>query len=143
MPADRATELLEGTALEVDESRLADSPPAGLSFAELPGYLTTDGIKAIERALRDRLDDRLEAQVTYDPLTRQFARAGEGPGEFAVRLSLMPAANAKRASLQAKIEKLRSDRAAKKQEISGRKLEKWVSLGATYARSLPPKKKKR
>ena len=41
MRADGAvTELVEGTTLEVDESKLADDTPTGLSYADLPAYLT-------------------------------------------------------------------------------------------------------
>jgi hypothetical protein len=131
MPDGRVTELLEGTPLEGDESALGDSPPTGVSFGDVPAYLTVDGARAIERVLRDRLDDRLEAQVTYDPVAKQFARTGESPDAFAFRLSQAPAAGTKRAALQARIDKLRSDREAKKQEVSGRKLEKWISLGTS------------
>ena len=132
MRADGAvTELVEGTTLEVDESKLADDTPTGLSYADLPAYLTTGGMKAIERVLKDRLDDRLASQLTFDPVTKQFARPGEDASQFAARLALLPAETKKREALQAKLDKLQADKAAKKQEISGRKMEKWASLGTS------------
>ena len=119
LPADgAATEFVESTPIEMDESQLADDTPSGLSYADVPGYLVTGGTKTIERVLKDRLDDRLEAQVTYDPVSKTFARPGESAFDFATRLGTMANATAKRDSIQAKINKLQSDRAAKKQEIA-------------------------
>lgn len=125
------TEIVEGPSIDADESRLSDDAPDGLSYADLPGYLTTGGMKAVERVLKDRLDDKFEAQLTYDPVTRQFARQGESAVEFALRLGTLAGASSKREALQAKIDKLQADKAAKKQEISGRKMEKWASIGTS------------
>jgi hypothetical protein len=132
MPAGgQVTELLESAPIEIDESRLADGALAGLSYADLPAYVVTGGAKALERVLKDRLDDRLEVQLLYDAQTKQFAHQGETADAFAARLANLGGANVKRESLQAKINKLESDRSARQQEISGRKMEKWASIGTS------------
>ena len=60
MPADgEVGELLERGSFDYDEDTLLDEGPVGLSYGDLPPYLSTGGVKAIERVLKDRLDDRL------------------------------------------------------------------------------------
>jgi len=132
MPAGgEAGELLEHGSFDYDENALQDEGPAGLSYEDLPPYLSTGGAKAVERVLKDRLDDRLAAAVLYDPVTRQTSLPGETAEDFALRLADLPAASRQRDAVRAKIQKLESDRAAKQQEISGRRMEKWAAVGTS------------
>ena len=132
MPAGGSvTEILETKPLEIDEALLSDDAPEGIQFADLPGYLTANGARAIERVLKDRLDDKFETQLTYDPVTKKFANTSESAFDFATRLGQMAGPSSKRATIEAKIEKLQRDLAAKRQEIGGRKAEKWGSIGTS------------
>jgi hypothetical protein len=79
--------------------------------------------------LRDRLDDRFAIDLLYDPVTRAVSRPGETADDFAARLQNAPALVTKRRSLEAKLEDKRGALAAKQQELQGRSMEKWASLG--------------
>ncbi len=132
-----ALEMLEQEPSELDDGRLSDSVPAGVSFGDLPSFLGgRDGAKALERALRDRLDDRLQAELVYDPVTKRFANLGEEESSFAARLVSTPGVSSKRQAIETKIAKIQRDIATKEQEVKGRKWEKWFSLFTVLFRNL-------
>lgn len=136
-PSATATEILSQDPGEIDDTRLADAAPDGLGYADLPAFLATaDGAKALERALRDRLDDRLQAELIYDPVTKRFSNLGEDENAFAARLTATPGVSAKRTALETKIAKLQRDIATKEQEVKGRKWEKWLSVFTVVFRNL-------
>ncbi len=120
--------LLEATPVPMDEESLSDNAPAGLSYGDLPAWVMVDGAKPNERALAARLDDRLAAELLYDPRTKMLSRFGEEEGAFAIRVRGSPVSETKRRSLEQKLEKARVALANKKQEKSGRRLEKWGSV---------------
>jgi hypothetical protein len=124
-------ETLETEPVGLDEEAMSDAPPPdkSLSYADLPAYLGQNGSRGIERTLRDRLDDRFAIDLLYDPVTRAVSRPGETADDFAARLQNAPALVAKRRSLEAKLEDKRGALAAKQQELQGRSMEKWASLG--------------
>lgn len=64
-------------------------------------------------------------------MTRQTSLPAEPAEEFALRVAALPAATRKREALLAKVRKLEADRAAKQQEISGRRMEKWAAVGTS------------
>jgi Helicase HerA, central domain len=132
MPAGIAAgELLESEPLAIDEGALGEDPPAGIQHAELPAFLATNGAKTVERVVRDRLDDRLAAELLFDPISKKFAASGESEFDFAARLSREPAANSKRSAIELKIAKKRADLQVKKRDMEGRKAEKWASIGTS------------
>jgi len=121
-PAD----TLEAEPLEADEASLTAEAPAGLRYLDPPGWLASSGAKGIEKALRERLDDKLAVTVFRDPATKSVSRPGETREEFAVRIGGGGEAADK---LRQKIEKKRADLAVREQEVSGRKQEKWLAIG--------------
>lgn len=128
-PEMRAGEFTEQDPVEVDIDGLSESAPAGLSYGDLPVFLgASDGAKVIERALRDRLDDRLTANLLYDPITKRFSMPGEDADTFAARIGTTAGVSTKRDALDTKIAKLERDIATKSQEVKGRKFEKWMSV---------------
>ncbi|MGI8925731.1 MAG: ATP-binding protein [Tepidiformaceae bacterium] len=130
-------ELLEAEPIQAEGLEPQLAPPDGdLSYAGLPAYIQSEGARAIERVLRDRLDDRFETQLFYDLKTKQISRPGEPAFEFAARMSSIPALQSKRATLQTRLAKKRSDLAAKHEEKSGRKLEKWMAVGTSILSNL-------
>jgi hypothetical protein len=129
-------DLLEGDAIDATGIETESTGPADLAYAELPAYLQSDGAKAIERVLKDRLDDRFETQVLYDPPTGQLSRPGESSFDFATRLNGIPALTAKRASIETRLATKRANLAAKHEEKSGRRLEKWVAVGTSILSNL-------
>ena len=81
-PAD----ALEAEPLEVDEAAVVPEPPAEVRYLDLPPWLASAGAKGIERALKQRLDDRLTLAAFRDPVTKELSRPGESRDEFAARL---------------------------------------------------------
>ena len=124
-----AGEFTEQDPVDIDLDSLSDTAPAGLSYGDLPGFVAaSDGAKVIERGLRDRLDDRLTADLLYDPITKRFSMPGEDSDSFAARIGTTAGVNTKRDALDTKIAKLERDIATKSQEVKGRKFEKWLSV---------------
>jgi len=121
-PAD----TLEAEPFDVDEASLTSAAPAGLRYLDLPGWLASAGAKGVEKALRERLDDKLTATVFRDPATKSVSRPGETREEFAVRAGGGGEAADR---LRQKIDKKRADLAVREQEVSGRKQEKWLAIG--------------
>ena len=120
-------ELLEGDPITVDEQQVRDAPPAPLRYGEVPeGFAAATG-RMIEKAIRDRLPDRLAVGVWVDPMTGATSGPGESAAAFAGRIGTGGATVAK---LQAKLDKKRRDLAAREEEMSGRKTEKWAAVGS-------------
>ena len=65
---------LEAEPLEIGEGDLKDEAPSGLQYGELPGWLGRDA-KPLEKAVRERLPDKLATAVHYDPVTKQTSES--------------------------------------------------------------------
>jgi hypothetical protein len=102
--------------------------PPGLRFSDLPPYVSEGGARAIEKALRDRLDDKLSVTVFYDPVTKTNSAPGETRDIFAAAIA-SAGGGAKTQALRDKLEKKKADLAQKQQEVQGRKSEKWMAIG--------------
>ena len=68
LAAASAAEALESERFAVEEGTLGDAAPEALQYAGLPEWLDDGAAKAIEKALRDRLPDKLAVRVYKDPL---------------------------------------------------------------------------
>ena len=117
---------LEAEPFAADEEALEAAAPPGVRYLDPPGWLASSGAKGIEKALRERLDDKLAVTVFRDPATKSLSRPGETREEFAARVGGGGDAAEK---LRQKIEKKRNDLAVREQEVSGRKREKWLAIG--------------
>jgi hypothetical protein len=121
-------EDLEAEPLAVQESAVAAEPPPALRYGELPAYVAS-GARGIERALRDRLPDKLAATQWVDPVTKAVSRVGESREGFAARVG-EEGRGPGRTRLQEKLDRKRRDLAAAEQDLAGRKREKWVAWGS-------------
>jgi hypothetical protein len=133
--APSAPELFEGEALEIDEGRVAAEPGSPLRYADPPSYLAEAGAKGLERAIKDRLADKLAIRLLHDPLTKSTSRPGEDAEAFAQRLSA-DGAGAASVRLEERIEKKRRDLTLKEQERAGRTQEKWMAVGAAVLKNI-------
>ena len=122
-----APEILDADPLEVDETQVSVTAPV-LRYADLPAYLAKGGARAVEKALKERLPDKLAATVFTDPVTGAVSAPDEGREAFAARLSTA-GGGVKEAKLAQKLEKKRRDLAASEEDLSGRKSEKWAAVG--------------
>jgi len=121
-------EVLEGEPVELDEQALGGEAPAGLRFGDLPAWLSSAGAKGLEKALKERLPDKLAVTLLSDPVTKSMSNPGEDRAAFAQRLSA-GGGGAAAEKLREQIEKRRRDLSLKEQELSGRKQEKWAAIG--------------
>ncbi len=129
------TEILEGEALDVQEHDVVEGAPAGVRFTDPPSWLAAAGGPAVERALKERLADKLVTVVLTDPVTKSSANPGESRADFARRLSAAGDA-ASVDKLADKLEKKRADLAVREQDLSGRKQEKWLAVGGAILSNL-------
>jgi hypothetical protein len=135
LAAASAAEALESEPLAVDESRVSTEAPAELRYAALPEWLAAGGPGAIEKALRERLPDKLAASVLRDPVSGERSRPGETRESFAARLREAgggPGAE----KLRDRLEKKRADVAVCEQEVEGRRQEKWLAVGQAVLRNV-------
>jgi len=120
---------LEAEPVEVAEAELTSDAPAGLRYGELPEWLGRDGAKLLERALRERLPDKLATTVQYDPVTKATSAPGESAEAFAARLGAL-GGGAQAEKLRERLEKKRRDLEVQKQDVSARSKEKWFAVGS-------------
>jgi hypothetical protein len=129
MDAESAAEVLDADPLEVAEDAVTAEGPAGLRYSELPSFMAAaTAARAVEKALKERLADKLEVTVWFDPVTERYAQPGEDPEKFAARL-LSTGPGPDEARLREKLERAKRDLQAAEQELSGRKKQKWFSVG--------------
>jgi hypothetical protein len=120
-------ELLEAEPVPVDEAKVTAEPPAALRYPELPAEFLSASARAVEKVLRERLADKLEQVLFYDPVTKTQSRPGEDRQAFAARLAAE--STPQDARLRDRLERKRQEIAAAEQEVSGRRTEKWTALG--------------
>ena len=125
------TELFEGTPIEIEESAFSAAAPASLAYADVPDYVLSKGLKAFDVTIRDRLDDQVAVEVLYDPVSRTYGEFGEDEAVLAMRIPRVASERKKRQAIESRLAKKRSDLAIKSQEISGRRMEKWASIGTS------------
>jgi hypothetical protein len=129
-------ETLAGTPLPVNELNFSPSPPAGISFGDLPNYLAIDGAKGIERLLKQRLDDVFAIDLFYDPQSKLVSLPGESIDSFTLRVEATPVVGAKRKALETKLRAKRQALDAKQEDVKARGFEKWASLGTSILGNL-------
>jgi hypothetical protein len=128
-------EILEADPIELDERALTATAPAGIRYSDLPAYLAAAGAKGIEKALKDRLADKLAVTVYSDPVTKEASEPGEDRAAFAARLTASAGGSAAE-RLQDKMDKKQRDLAAREADLSGRKTEKWTALGSAVLQNI-------
>ncbi len=130
-PAD----ALESEPVAVEESTLTTDAPARLRYSDPPAWLAAAGAKAIEKALRERLPDKLALALLRDPVGGELSRPGETKEAFAARLRSAGGGEAAE-ELRRKLDKKRGELAMREQEVAGRKQEKWVAIGSAVLRNI-------
>ncbi len=128
-------ETVEGEPIDVDEAAVATDPPPGLRHGDLPGWLTVERARALEKALRERLPDKLAVTVLLDPVTKETSQPGETRETFAARLGAA-GGGAAAAKLRESLERKRRDLAVREQDLTGRKSEKWLALGSAVLQNI-------
>jgi hypothetical protein len=122
-----AAEIFEAEPVEPEESALSTEVPPGVRYGDLPAFVVEGGAKGLEKALKDRLADKLAVTLYFDPVTKETSTPGESKDAFAQRLKSDGGSGDDR--LEDQLEKKKRDLAIKEQELSGRKTEKWTAIG--------------
>ena len=99
-----------------------------------PGALLADR-KAVEKAVRDRLPDRLATVCWWDPATEPARPPGRAPRRRSATGSRRRPRPARQVKLKEKIERRRLDLAAAERDLASRKREKWAAAGAAVLRT--------
>jgi hypothetical protein len=128
-------EVLEQEPIEVDEANVSGDAPARLRYSDLQSFVASAGAKGLEKALKERLPDKLAATVFVDPVTDEVSQPGETVEQFAARISAS-GAEAKRRTAEEKLARKRRELEVKRQELSGRKQEKWVAIGSALLKNI-------
>lgn len=123
-----AAEALEAERLELEDDGLGEEAPEGLTYAELPAWLDGGAAKAIDKALRERLADKLPLRVWSDPDTGERSEPGEEREAFAERLRSLDGGKVAR-KLRERIEKKTKALSVLEEEVEGRRQEKWLAIG--------------
>ena len=123
-----AAEALETEPFEVAEGAVGADPPAGLRYGTLPEWLASDAEKDIEKALRQRLPDKLSVTVYVDPVTGEQSEPGETREAFVERLRVDGGGKAAE-KLRARLEKKKTVLVERQEEAQGRRQEKWFAIG--------------
>ena len=129
-------ELLESEPLVLDEDSISTLRPDGLGYGELPEYMGPAGAaKALEKVLKERLADKLDANFWFDPISQRYSHPGEDAEAFAVRLrSAGPSPEEDR--LRERLEKKKRELEAAERELSGRKTETWGAVATAVLHNI-------
>ncbi len=130
-PAD----TLEAEPIEVEESLLESEGRGALRYSDLPAWLAAAGGKGVEKAVRDRLPDKLALVVLRDPVSGELSQPGETREAFAARLATEEGGEAA-LRLRQKLDKKRAELSVRQQDVSGRKQEKWLAVGSAVLRNI-------
>ncbi|MFI5120104.1 MAG: helicase HerA-like domain-containing protein [Thermoanaerobaculia bacterium] len=132
LTAGSPAEVLEAEALDLEPSALDSlktvAPDRQLRYSDLPAWLGDGTVKAVEKAVRSRLPDKLATTLMKDPVTGALSLPGEAAGTFASRLA---GAAEPSAALRERLEKKRRDLAAAEAAEQSRSMETMATgLGA-------------
>ena len=129
-------ELLESEPLPLDEDSISSMAPEGLGYGDLPEYMgSASAAKTLEKVLKERLADKLDATFWFDPISQQYSRLGEDPEAFAVRLG-SAGPTPEEARLRERLEKKKRELEAAERELSGRKTETWGAVASAVLQNI-------
>ncbi len=122
--------VLETEEIELGTGDLLEAAPAGtIRYGELPGWLGPAAVRALEKSVKERLPDKLEAKLFRDPVTKALSTPGESTEEFARRIGNESAPGV----LKERLEKKRRDLAAAEAQEKGRSVEKYTAIATAAA----------
>ncbi len=129
-----AADALESEAIDLEEGALQAEASGSLRYSDPPSWLASAGAKGLEKALRERLPDKLALTVFRDPASGETSQPGETREAFVGRLAAEGSGPA--AMLRQKLEKKRAELAMREQEVAGRKQEKWIAVGSALLKNI-------
>jgi hypothetical protein len=123
-----AAEALEAERFEVAEGEVGEKPSAEIRYGTLPEWFAGNPARDIEKALRQRLPDRLSVTVLVDPDTREQSTPGEAAEAFVRRLHASRGGKAAE-KIRTRLTKKKATLNLREEEVEGRRQEKWFAIG--------------
>lgn len=123
-------EVLEGPPLSVKGVTFQATQPPEMKLGVMPTWV--NGLKAakLQAVIRERLPSKLETKLTQDSQTKLISGPTETSEAFAARVIEKQGVSRDRQKLVRDLEKKRMDYSQAEKELSSRKAEKWLSVGA-------------
>ena len=123
-----AAEIFDTEHIELpDDGRVSSGAPATVRYGDLPPFLASAGAKGIEKAVKDRLADKLAMKVFVDAATKEQSKAGESREAFAARVAQAGGAD-KTAKLRDRLDKKNLDLKKAAEDLEGRSQEKKAAM---------------
>ncbi|MDQ3264704.1 MAG: DUF87 domain-containing protein [Myxococcota bacterium] len=129
-------EALESPPREVEESALQESAPPGFAVLEAPDWLGTVTSQKLTRLAKARLPGKLETRLWSHPESRLLSRPGETQQAFLARAEESMGRSTALTGLQTKLDRKRRELQQATEQLSGRKAEKWASVGSAVLGNL-------
>ncbi len=123
-------ELLEHAPFSVKGVSFQNTPPSGVTFATVPSWVQSLKLAKLQAAIKERLPSKLETKLLVDPTTKLVSGPTETADAFASRVVEKEGISRDSQSLMRKLEKRRADLAQMEREITARKAQKWLDVGA-------------
>lgn len=125
-----AAEALEGEPLSVKGVPFQAALPAGVTLSELPAWLGGARAAKVQATIEERLPSKLETKLLQDPTTKLISGPTESLEAFSARVVARQGVHKERQKLVRDLEKKHVDLAQAEKELSSRKAEKWLNVGA-------------
>ncbi|MBL8934345.1 MAG: ATP-binding protein [Archangium sp.] len=132
-PAEQALtpgELLEHAPFSVRGVPFQSSPPQGVTFGPVPSWVQSLKLAKLQAAIKERLPNKLDSKLLVDPVTKLISGPTETAEAFATRVIEKQGVSKDAQNLLRTLEKRRADLAQVDREITSRKAQKWLDVGA-------------
>lgn len=123
-------ELLEGTPSSVRGVPFQNARPERMTLTPMPPWVA--GLKAAKllAAIKERLPSKLETKLLVDGATKLISSPTETADAFTTRVLEKQGLSKEAQKVLQKLEKKKVDYAQAERELSTRKAEKWLNVGA-------------
>ena len=125
-----ANEVLEGAPSSVKGVPFQNTRPADVTLTPMPPWVA--GVKAqkLHALIKERLPNKLETKLLVDAETKLISGPTESADAFTTRVLEKQGISKEAQKLMRALEKKRVDYAQAERELSTRKAEKWLNVGA-------------
>jgi hypothetical protein len=123
-------ELLEHTPFSVKGVPFQNSPPPEMTFANVPAWVQSVSAQKLQNALKERLPSKLESTLYLDPITKLISGPTESIEAFTARVVEKQGVGKASQDVLRKLEKRRADLAQAERDVTARKAQKWLDVGA-------------
>ncbi|MBL8922353.1 MAG: ATP-binding protein [Myxococcaceae bacterium] len=123
-------EVLEHAPFSVNGVPFQATPPPGVTFAATPSWVQSLKLVKLQGAIKERLPSKLETKLLVDPTTKLISGPTESLEAFTARVVAKEAVAKTSQTLLRTLERKRADLAQMEREITSRKAQKWLDVGA-------------